>query len=129
MKKVFSCILITLLLLTLILPVYASFKNLSIVDKAGYLTQSELTSLSEELDKVREKYDFDAAIYTESDMTSGTAEASADDIYDYQGYGTGENDDGFNNCIKKLPLSIPVKLNNQEVMVVPMLAPMITPTA
>ena len=57
--------------------------------------QSELASLSKELDEVREKYGFEVAIYTESDMTSSTAEASADDIYDYQGYGAGENDDGI----------------------------------
>lgn len=95
MKKILSCVLITLLLLTLLLPVYASFENPSIVDEAGYLMQSELASLSKELDKVREKYGFEVAIYTESEMTSGTAEASADDIYDYQGYGAGENDDGI----------------------------------
>jgi len=95
MKKLFSCVLLTLLLLTLFLPVYASFENPSIVDEAGYLMQSELDSLSKELDKVREKYNFEVAIYTESDMTSSTAEASADDIYDYQGFGAGENADGI----------------------------------
>ena len=95
MKKLFSCVLLILLLLTLLLPVYASFENPSIVDEAGYLMQSELTFLSKELDKVREKYNFEVAIYTESDMTSDTAEASADDIYDYGGYGAGEDDDGI----------------------------------
>ncbi len=95
MKKLFSCVLLTLLLFSLFLPVYASFENPSIVDEAGYLMQSELSSLFKELDKVREKYDFEVAIYTESDMTSSTAEASADDIYDYNGYGAGENDDGI----------------------------------
>ncbi len=81
--------------MTLLLPAYAAFENPSIVDDAGYLMQSELASLSKELDKVREKYGFEVAIYTESDMTSSTAQASADDIYDYQGYGAGENDDGI----------------------------------
>ena len=81
--------------MTLLLPAYAAFENPSIVDEAGYLMQSELASLSKELDEVREKYGFEVAIYTESDMTSSTAEASADDIYDYQGYGAGENDDGI----------------------------------
>lgn len=95
MKKLFSCVLLTLLLLTLFFPVYASFENPSIVDEAGYLMQSELASLSKELDKVREKYNFEVAIYTQSDMTSSTAEASADDIYDYQGYGAGEDDAGI----------------------------------
>ncbi len=94
MKKLFSCVLCTFLLLS-VLPVYASFENPSVVDEAGYLMQSELDYLSEELDRIREKYNFEIAIYTESDMTSGTAEASADDIYDYQGYGAGQNDDGI----------------------------------
>ena len=57
--------------------------------------QSELDELTKDLDAVREKYDFEVAIYTESTMTSATAEASADDIYDYNGYGAGENDDGI----------------------------------
>lgn len=95
MKKVLSCVLLLLLSFSLLLPVYAVFENPAIVDEAGYLMQSELASLSKELDKVREKYDFEVAIYTECDMTSATAEASADDIYDYNGYGAGENDDGI----------------------------------
>ena len=95
MKKIFSCALLLLLSLSLLSTVYADFKNPSIVDKAEYLTQAELAELSEKLDAVREKYDFEVAIYTESAMTSATAEASADDIYDYNGYGAGADDDGI----------------------------------
>ncbi len=87
--------LLLFVLTTLLLQVYAAFDNPPIIDDAGYLMQSELVSLSKELDKVRGKYGFEVAIYTESDMTSSTAEASADDIYDYNGYGAGENDDGI----------------------------------
>ena len=95
MKKIFSCMLLLFITMTLLLPAYAAFENPPIIDDAGYLMQSELDELSRELDKVREKYNFEVAIYTESDMTSSTAEASADDIYDYGGYGAGENDDGI----------------------------------
>ena len=95
MKRFFSLLLLLLLASSIALPVNAKFQNPSIVDEAGYLMQSELAELSEQLNKVREKYNFEVAIYTESDMTSDTAEASADDIYDYQGYGAGENDDGI----------------------------------
>lgn len=95
MKKNLSRIFLLLLSLTLVVPVFAEFENPPIVDEAGYLMQSELTELSEKLDLVREKYSFEVAIFTESDMTSDTAEASADDIYDYSGYGAGENDDGI----------------------------------
>lgn len=42
---------------------------------------------------------------------------------------TGENDVGFKRRTKKFPLSIPVRLRSQEVTVVPMLAPMMMPTA
>ena len=93
MKKLFSCILILLSLS--LLTAYATFENPSITDRAGYLMQSELDELTKDLDAVREKYDFEVAIYTESTMTSATAQASADDIYDYNGYGAGENDDGI----------------------------------
>ena len=95
MKRIFSCLVLLLITTSFVVTAYADFQNPAIVDDAGYLMQSELASLSKELDEVREKYGFEVAIYTESDMTSSTAEASADDIYDYQGYGAGENDDGI----------------------------------
>ncbi len=95
MKKMISCLIVFLVSILCVSPVCRAFENPSIVDEAGYLMQSELAELSEELDNVREKYNFEVAIYTESDTISGTAEASADDIYDYNGYGAGENDDGI----------------------------------
>ncbi len=95
MKRIFSCLVLLLITTSFVVTAYADFQNPAIVDDAGYLMQSELASLSKELDEVREKYGFEVAIYTESDMTSSTAEASADDIFDYQGYGAGENDDGI----------------------------------
>ena len=41
----------------------------------------------------------------------------------------GENEDGFNKVRKKLPPLMPVRLSNQEVIVVPTLAPIIIPIA
>ena len=95
MKKMFSCMLLLLISMTVLLPVYAAFENPPIIDDAGYLMQSELAKLSEELEQIREKYNFEVAIYTESEMSGNTAEEAADDIYDYNGYGAGENDDGI----------------------------------
>lgn len=95
MKKFFSCMLLLFITMTLFLPAYAAFENPTIVDGAGYLMQSELDELSKGLDKVRKNYNFEVAVYTESDMTSDTAEESADDIYDYKGYGAGEGADGI----------------------------------
>ena len=42
---------------------------------------------------------------------------------------TGEKEDGFKSCKKKLEPSTPVRLRNHAVIVVPTLAPKITPTA
>ena len=95
MNKLISYIGIFLISVTLISPVFAAFENPPIFDNAGYLMQSELHELSQKLNKIRTKYQFEVAIYAESDMTSDTAEASADDIYDYNGYGAGKNDDGI----------------------------------
>ena len=79
MKRIFSCLVLLLITTSFVVTAYADFQNPAIVDDAGYLMQSELASLSKELDEVREKYGFEVAIYTESDMTSSTAEASADE--------------------------------------------------
>jgi len=95
MKKIQSLVVLILIIVSFSLTAFADFDNPSIVDDAGYLMQSELADLSGKLDKVRNEYDFEVAIYTESELSSGTAEASADDIYDYGGYGAGENDDGI----------------------------------
>jgi len=94
-KKILYSVLLILIIISLSFTAFADFENPSIVDDAGYLMQSELAELLERLDNVRSKYDFEVAIYTESEMTSDTAEASADDIYDYCSYGAGENDDGI----------------------------------
>ena len=83
MKKILSYVLLILIITSLSFTAFADFENPSIVDDAGYLMQSELADLSGKLDKVRNEYDFEVAIYTESELSSDTAEASADDIYDY----------------------------------------------
>ena len=95
MKRVLSCLLIFLLVFSASLSFGAEYRPPSIVDNAEYLMQSELSTLSKMLDKLREQYDFEVAIYTETEMSGDTAEASADDIYDYSGYGAGGNDDGI----------------------------------
>lgn len=95
MKKVFSCMLLLFISMILCLPVYAVSENPTLIDDAGYLIQPELAKLSEELEQIREKYNFEVAIYTESEMSGITAEEAADDIYDYNGYGAGKNNDGI----------------------------------
>ena len=96
MKKVISLLFVSLICITLILPCYAAeFENPPIVDTAEILSESQLEELTEKADAIRQKYNFEVAIVTETKMSGYNAMATADDIYDYEGYGAGENDDGM----------------------------------
>ena len=96
MKKVISLLFVSLICITLILPCYAAeFENPPIVDTAEILSESQLEELTEKAEEVRQKYNFEVAIVTEDEMSGYDAMSSADDIYDYNGYGAGENDDGI----------------------------------
>lgn len=101
MKKMFSCIVLLLLSAALSFSAFAEFENPPITDNAGYLTKSELAELTEKLEEIRWAYDFEVAIYTETEMSGNTAEETADDIYDYNGYGAGEGADGIMLYIAK----------------------------
>lgn len=74
---------------------FARFENKAVVDNAEYLSADEYRAVSEKLDEIREKYNFDVAVYTEYEMSGIDAESTADDIYDYGGYGYGGDFDGI----------------------------------
>lgn len=104
MKKVISLLFVSLICITLILPCYAAeFENPPIVDTAEILSESQLEELTEKAEEVRQKYNFEVAIVTETEMSGYDAMATADDIYDYEGYGAGENDDGILLYISESP--------------------------
>ncbi len=96
MKKFISLILMILLCFALASPVMAAeFENPPLVDEAGYLTEEEFEDITQRLEVLRQKYNFEVAIYTEVYLSAETAQDAADDIYDYKGYGGGEGDDGI----------------------------------
>lgn len=65
-----------------------------LVDEADLLTDSEETALLAKLDEISERQQFDVAVVTVNSLGGKTPEAFADDYYDYNGYGYGENADG-----------------------------------
>ena len=96
MKRVISLLFVFFLCFALTVTcVAAEFENPPIIDEAEYLSESQLAELTEKFEAIRQKYDFEVAVYTEYEMTSYDAMSSADDIYDYAGYGAGEDDDGI----------------------------------
>ena len=96
MKRIISAISVCCICLTLTLTCFsAEFVNPAVIDNAGYLDETELAELSALFEEIRHKYDFDVAVYTEDIMYGDDAMSTADDIFDYNGYGAGENDDGI----------------------------------
>lgn len=94
MRKIFAVIL-SLLCLTFQLTAFAECENIPIADFAGYLTDEQYNELSEKIEGVRGKYTFDVAVYTEVEMSGDDAQSTADDIFDYFGYGDGIGADGM----------------------------------
>ena len=123
-KKIWGCLLSLLCIFMLVLPVMASespetdsevsavtseesavpTENPAIpeerqkpllVDDAGLLTEEESSALLNKLEDISQKYENEVGIVTVNSLGGKTAEAYADDYYDYNGYGYGENDDGL----------------------------------
>ena len=94
MKRVITMIIAALCLLSAV-TLYADFENPAITDMAEYLTEEQNKELEARLDKIREKYSFDVAFVSEKRLSAYDEQAAADDFYDYNGYGYGENYDGI----------------------------------
>lgn len=91
-----------ILLLSLVLSLvggfttaYAEDHPARLVDDAGLLDQEDFEKVTESLDEVSEKWQFDVVVVTVNSLDGKTAEAYADDYFDYNGYGYGENKDGI----------------------------------
>ena len=114
-KKIWGCLLSLLCIFMLVLPVMASespetdsevsavtseesavpTENPAIpeerqkpllVDNAGLLTEEESNALLNKLEDISQKYENEVGIVTVNSLEGKTAEAYADDYYDYNGY-------------------------------------------
>lgn len=61
-----------------------------LVDEAEILNTAEEYKLEAELDRISEEHQCDVAVVTTMGTTNRGAQAYADDFYDYNGYGMGE---------------------------------------
>lgn len=93
MKKIISVCIVLIMLLALALPVLAQQPR--VVDNAGLLTEAEVQSLTEDLDALSTQWSMDFVIVTTDDLEGKTATAYADDFFDYNGYGVGEDHSGI----------------------------------
>lgn len=103
MKKRLSIILLVLLMLSV--TAFSAYAEVSEIpserqkslleDEAGLLDPYDAVQLLEMLEEVSERNRLEIAIVTVDDTNGKTATEFADDYYDYNGYGYGENDDGM----------------------------------
>ena len=70
------------------------FSQVRIVDNAGLLSPQETASLAERIASIASQYDFDLVIVTETNIGASRPMDYADDFFDYNGYGLGQDRDG-----------------------------------
>ncbi|MGI6021060.1 MAG: TPM domain-containing protein [Lachnospiraceae bacterium] len=92
-KRIISFLTVIVLSVLLAMPVYAA-NNDKVVDNADLLSDSEESSLEEKLISICDSMQFDIVIVTEDDIGGKSVEAYADDYFDYNGYGYGDEGDG-----------------------------------
>lgn len=66
-----------------------------LVDDGELLTAEQETAIAKRLDEVAEKHQLDLVIVTEKTLGGKNRVAFADDYYDYNGYGFGDDHDGI----------------------------------
>lgn len=96
MKKKIICLFFLIILCTIFLiPAFAVNNDISrLNDNADLLTDEEKQELNAKLDEASERLKFDIAVVTADDLGGKDYMAFADDFYDYNGYGFGDEFDG-----------------------------------
>ncbi len=92
-KRIFSGLMLLVLCLMLTVPTFAAEEHPDrLIDIAYLFTSSEYEALTEKLDRISEKLDFDVVIVTTDILEEMDPTDFADDFYDYNGYGMNGND-------------------------------------
>ena len=94
-KKLLSLLLALILAVALIPAVLADNSKSIVYDQEGLFDASELEMLNTKLEELSRTYEVDAAIVTTASLDGKTAQEYADDFYDENGLGQGENLDGI----------------------------------
>lgn len=93
-KKLFSVVLVLLMLLTMAVSVSAATDEF-VYDEAGLLSRSEESELSAKLERISDTYDAQIVVVTVSELNYGDVDYFPDYLYDTMDFGYGSNRDGF----------------------------------
>ncbi|MFA5575665.1 MAG: TPM domain-containing protein [Tissierellaceae bacterium] len=102
MKAKLQLSMLLLLIITILLPGLGFAREIPeerllprLVDDAGLLTRDQEMSLVEKLDEISERQKLDIVVATVDSLGQSTPTEYADDFFDYNGYGFGDNADGI----------------------------------
>lgn len=84
---------IVLLMMLQLHVLYANTQN--VIDDMGYLSEDEQASLQATIETIQTQYLMDAVIVITDDTQGKSSMEFADDFFDYNGYGIGEEYDGI----------------------------------
>ena len=94
-KKVLIYVLLLTFLLLSLKPMLVNAQVSRVFDEAYLFTEEELLSLNNEADKISDNYDMDIVIVTTEDASGKSSRVYADDYYDNNGFGQGNDLDGI----------------------------------
>lgn len=94
-RKLLSVLFAVVICFSAAIPVCAEESLSRLVDNADLLTDSEETSLLSQLDNISEKQEMDIVVVTTDSLEGYTPQEYADNVFDYCGYGVGDNRDGL----------------------------------
>ncbi len=92
-RKFISVFLAVLTVIAMTCTVYSD--KALVADQAGLFSGEEAASLNEKAEALGAKYSMDIVIVTTSDTGGKSSRDYADDYFDYNGYGIGEDRDGI----------------------------------
>ena len=97
MKNIIKIVLsfISIVILTVFFNKIAFADLRPVVDNANLLTNQEINYLTEEIESFKLKYNMDAVIVTINNLEGESPQNYADNYYDYNGYGLGNEESGL----------------------------------
>lgn len=73
----------------------SGLSSANVIDQMDLLTLDEVNQLQQEMDRIRSEYDLDVVMVITDQMEGKSSRDFADDFYDYNGYGVGEDASGL----------------------------------
>ena len=94
-RKLLSVLFAVVICFSAAIPVCAEESLSRLMDESDLLTDREETSLLSQLDNISENQEMDIVVVTTDSLEGYTPQEYADNVFDYCGYGIGENRDGL----------------------------------